>query len=202
LSIRTAGRWTWLVGALGLVVALTLVAPPQPAAPLAQAAPLATELDQRGGYVSSLEVAGAVTRPRSYSLEELRALPFVDVTHRCLVGASSRIEDHGYRGVLLWSLLAEAGIERVGGPSPQSVRSYVVATASDGFEAIVTLSEIDPLFDRREVVVAYERDGQLLDQSLGMAQLVVPTDTSCERDVFWLMRLEVRHIDSPPRTGR
>jgi hypothetical protein len=88
------------------------------------------------------------------------------------------------------------------GPAPASLRSYVSAEGTDGFAVVIALAELDPEFDRREAIVAYERDGQPLDQTLGMAQTIVPSDLTCERDVYHLARLEVRHLDSPPRAAR
>jgi DMSO/TMAO reductase YedYZ molybdopterin-dependent catalytic subunit len=156
----------------------------------------------QSGYVPSFEVAGAVTRPRSYTLADLQQLPAIDVIHHCVLGDTHALQAHAYRGVLLWSLLAEAGIVVPPGPAPASLRSYVVAEGSDGFAVLIALAELDPEFNRRDVIVAYERDGQPLDQTLGMAQTIVPTDLTCERDVYHLARLEVRELNSPPRGGR
>ena len=180
-----------------LVLAVGLVGLPSAGGHPAQAGTLA----QQGGYAPSFEVAGAVTRPRTYTLADLQALPAFDVVHQC-VNEDQAMERHVYRGVALWSLLADAGLAVPAGRAPASVRSYVVAAGSDGYEAIIALAAIDPAYTQQLALVAYQRDGQPLDQSLGMAQIVLPSDLSCMRDVFWLTRLEVRHIDSPPRSGR
>jgi len=147
-------------------------------------------------------VAGAVARPRSYTLADLQRLPAIEVIHQCVVGGTHTLRVHAYRGVLLWSLLADAGIAVPPGPAPASLRSYVVAEGSDGFAVVIALAELDPEFNRREAIVAYERDGQPLDQTLGMAQTIVPSDLNCERDVYHLARLEVRELNSPPGGGR
>lgn len=188
--------WRGTAWALGLLIGLAGVGWPGSAA----AGPASVEQDD--GYVPSFEVTGAVARPRRYTLADLERLPAIDVIHQCVVDSTHTMQVHAYRGVLLWSLLTEAGLALPAGPSPASLRSYVVATDPGGWEAMVVLAEIDPLYNRREVIVAYQRDGQLLDASLGMAQLVVPTDFTCERDAYHVARLEVRHSDSPPRPGR
>ena len=109
---------------------------------------------------------------------------------------------HAYRGVLLWSLLADAGIALPPGPADASLRSYVVAGGSDDYDVGIALAELDPEFNRRDTIVAYARDGQLLDETRGMAQVVVASDLTCERDVYHLARLEVRALNSPPGGGR
>jgi DMSO/TMAO reductase YedYZ molybdopterin-dependent catalytic subunit len=171
------------------------------AVPAAGAAPAASP-DRQGGYVSSFELTGAVARPRQYTLADLQRLPAIYVASRCLVEGTSQLADHAYKGVPLWTLVAEAQLTIPEVKADPPLRGYVVAIASDGFPAIVPLVEIDPAYNRRDVIVAYERDGQLLDPSLGMAQLVVPGDATCARNVFWLARLEVRYVDPATTTGR
>jgi DMSO/TMAO reductase YedYZ molybdopterin-dependent catalytic subunit len=197
------GRWgarQW--PALALLGALLAASPggavaDSPAGGIAVGGPAA-----QSGYVPSFEVAGAVARPRSYTLADLQRLPAIDVIHQCVAGDTHSVRSHAYRGVLLWSLLADAGIAVPPGTAPASLRSYVVAEGSDGFAVVIALAELDPEFNRRDAIVAYERDGQPLDQTLGMAQTIVPTDLTCERDVYHLARLEVRELNSPPGGGR
>jgi DMSO/TMAO reductase YedYZ molybdopterin-dependent catalytic subunit len=156
----------------------------------------------QSGYTPSFEVAGAVARPRSYTLADLQRLPAIDVIHHCVVGDTHALRAYAYRGVLLWSLLADAGIALPPGPAPASLRSYVVAAGSDDYDVLIALAELDSEFNRRDVIVAYARDGELLDETHGMAQMIVPSDLTCERDVYHLARLEVRELNSPLRGGR
>ncbi|SRR5579884_1620094 len=184
---------------LGLVRArrLALAAVALLAGATAPAAPLAAAPAHQSGYVPSFEVAGAVAQPGRYTLADLQRLPAIYVASHCLVEGTSVLDEHAYKGVPLWTLLAAAQPTIPAAGADPSLRGYVVATASDGFSAIIPLVEIDPAYNRRDVIVAYERDGELLDPSLGMAQLVVPGDVSCARNVFWLARLEVRYVDAP-----
>ena len=152
---------------------------------------------QAGGYSPSFKVAGTVARPAVYTLDALRVLPSVIVAHRCVSETTHKVQDHSYRGVPLWSLIAEARPVDASGEPLDSLVSYLVATASDGFPTIIALAEIDPELNGRRVIVAYERDGELLDESRDMAMLVVPEDASCAREIFWLARLEVRSVDGP-----
>lgn len=147
---------------------------------------------EQGGYAPSFEITGAVRQPCSYELADLQRLPAIDVIHSCINENTHALQSHAYRGVLLWTLLVEAQPALPG----DALGGYLAVSASDGFEVVLALAEIDPAYDRREVIVAYERDGTLLDETLGMAMLVVPDDRTCGRDVFWLTRLDLRHLAS------
>jgi hypothetical protein len=175
----------WLAMAAAVVGATCIVA---------LAGPPAALMASEGGYSPSFDVTGAVVRPRRYTLADLQSLPPVTVASRCVVEGTSELADHSYKGVLLWTLVAEAQLAIPPADADPALRGYVFAVATDGFPAILPLVEIDPTYNHRDVIVAYERDGQPLDESLGMAQLVVPDDPSCARNVFWLAHLEVRYV--------
>jgi hypothetical protein len=57
----------------------------------------------QSGYAPTFEVTGAVARPRSYTLDDLRRLPAIDVIHQGVLGGTHAWQGHAYRGVLLWS---------------------------------------------------------------------------------------------------
>ena len=199
-ELRQARARRWLVLVL---LGVLLAASPGGAVVRAEVAGLAARaLPAQNGYAPSFEVAGAVARPRRYTLADLQRLPAIDVIHHCVVGDTHALRAYAYRGVLLWSLLADAGIALPPGPAPASLRSYVVAAGSDDYDVLIALAELDPEFNRRDVIVAYARDGELLDETHGMAQVIVPSDLTCERDVYHLARLEVRELNSPPGSGR
>jgi len=81
------------------------------------------------------------------------------------------------------------------------LRKYVVATGSDGYDAVFSLAELDPELGAEVVLVAYARDGRPLEPGEGMARLVLGTDQRGSRLVSNLARLEVRDVDSPPRAA-
>jgi hypothetical protein len=195
LHIRTPRRFALLLLVLGVLFVGVMLARAGSEAAAQPAAP--------GGYAPEFELTGAVHSPRQYLLADLQGRPAVWAAHRCIDSDTGRLRDHAFRGVPLWDLLTEAGIAIPTGVSmlpAASLRASLVATGSDGYEAVIALAEIDPAVNGRRAVVAYERDGQLLGEDVGMAMLVLPDDRTCDRDVFWLTRLEVRFIDSPPRS--
>ena len=74
-------------------------------------------------------------------------------------------------------------------------RSYVVAQARDGYEAVFSWAElfISPSGDN--VFVVYERDGQVLAEDEGPFALVVTVDSRPARHVKWLTALTLRAAD-------
>ena len=157
---------------------------------------IAAQTPAPGGFSPSFQITGTVAMPALHTLETLKQFPAQVVAHCCIDEKTGRVVDHGYRGVLLWTLIAAAQPVNPNGGAPDSLRSYVLATDPTGFPGIIAMAEVDPALNGRRVIVAFERDGELLDQSLGMAMLVVPDDLTCARDVYWLARLEARYIET------
>ena len=76
---------------------------------------------------------------------------------------------------------------------PRELRkSYVVATASDGYEVVFSWAElfVSPLGDN--VFVVYERDGAPLSDDEGRIALIVVSDVRPVRHVKWLKALTLR----------
>ena len=133
-----------------------------------------------GGRSTALQVSGAVVNGKSFDLAALEALPSVTET----VGGVA------WTGVSLWTLLQSTGVVVDAATKNDILSRYVVATGSDGYKALFSMGEIDPLFGDQPDLVAYEADGQLLDAN-GFARLVVPGDVKAGRWVSNLISLEV-----------
>src|SRR5262245_31258844 len=123
--------------------------------------PMPHAMAQNVLFSPSVEVRGLVAAPRTYRLEDLQALPTGEVIVE--VTESGEVQQHTFRGVSLHSLLMETGLQlgppRAGDP----LRFYAVIGGTDGYQVVVAWGEIDPGFEDKRVLVAYERDGQLLD---------------------------------------
>ncbi|MGQ0509379.1 MAG: molybdopterin-dependent oxidoreductase [Betaproteobacteria bacterium] len=139
---------------------------------------------QRESLVSSrLTVAGEVKRELVLTVEDLR-----DGRR-----ARSAVEKGGYIGLRLVDLLEEADIRRDARHALR--RTYVVATASDGYVAVFSWGELFNTAIGQEVLVAYARDGQPLRDGEGRIALVSLADSRAgARHVKWLMRIDVRRV--------
>src|SRR5215472_13829890 len=130
-----------------------------------------------------LEVTGLVSRPLSLSVEDLRAV----AKRRGVTEAG------GYGGILLSELLKEAAIREDERHALR--RTYVVAVATDGYQAVFSWGELFNTPVGRGVLVAYERDGAPLREGEGRFALVSLADERVgPRHVKWLSRIDVRRV--------
>ncbi|HTS22432.1 MAG TPA: molybdopterin-dependent oxidoreductase [Casimicrobiaceae bacterium] len=141
---------------------------------------------------STLAVAGNVEQPLSLTVADLKRYPAHQVDY-----APGRGEHKGgpgpirhYRGCLLRDVLAAA--RPVEGNPRELRKSYVVATAGDGYEVVFSWAELflTPIGDG--VYVVYERDGAALPDDEGRIALIVTSDARPVRHVKWLKALALR----------
>ena len=130
-----------------------------------------------------IEVSGEVQKTLSLDLEAVRAI----------AARRGRAEVKGYAGILLVELLNEADIRQ---DQPRALRrTFVVAKASDGYQAVFSWGELynSPL--GRGVLVAFERDGKPLQDGEGQFALVsLADDKPGPRHVKWLRSVDVRRV--------
>ncbi len=134
-----------------------------------------------GGTTTQFTVSGTVSKVATFDLPALQALPAVTQA----AGGSN------YTGVTLWTLLSS----NVGLATDPAVKNdvlgmYVVATGSDGYKAVLSMGEINPMFGNKPDLIAYAVNGAPLDAN-GFARLVVPNDVKAGRYVSNLVSLEV-----------
>jgi hypothetical protein len=98
-----------------------------------------------------------------------------------------------YTGVSLWTLLNDAGLITDPNIKNDVLRQYVEAIGSDGYAAIFSLGEIDPMFGNQPDLVAYADTGGQLgpDGADGFARIVVPGDAAGGRYISNLVALKV-----------
>ena len=151
----------------------------------------APALPGTGGGVSSEFALTGVATPGTYTLSSLQALPTTTLT-ATYIGPSGSVMDT-YTGVSLWTLLNSAGLILDPNIKNDVLRQYVVAVGSDGYEAMFSLGEIDPMFGNQPDLVAYaDTLGQLgLGGPDGFARMVVPGDMFGGRYVSNLVALAV-----------
>jgi len=138
---------------------------------------------ERSLVTTRLEVSGEVRRSLSLSVEDLRAVAL----------RRGKVAAGGYSGIRLTDLLEEADIKRDARHALR--RTYVVAIASDGFQAVFSWGELFNTPVGRDVLVAFERDGLPLRDGEGQITLVSLADERVgTRHVKWLSRIDVRRV--------
>ncbi len=152
-----------------------------------------------GVTFSPILLQGGVADPGIYNLPGLTPVATQTATY---TAAGTPVTDT-YTGVGLWNLLNDTGGVTVTSAKNDILSKYVVATGSDGYQAVYSLGEIDPSFGNQPVMVAYaDTSGQLGPHgSDGLARIVVPGDQAGGRYVSDLVSLKVESLPEPGPGG-
>jgi DMSO/TMAO reductase YedYZ molybdopterin-dependent catalytic subunit len=150
---------------------------------LAFAAASAVAQERPSSVSTRLAVTGEVQHALQLSIDDLRAI----------AARRGAAQAGGYGGLRLTDLLEEADIRR---DSPRALRrTYVVAFATDGYQAVFSWGELFNSQMGSKVLVAIERDGQPLRDGEGQFALVsLADDKPGPRHVKWLARIDVRIV--------
>jgi DMSO/TMAO reductase YedYZ molybdopterin-dependent catalytic subunit len=127
---------------------------------------------------TTFQLTGMVVHPGTFALADLQTLPKVTVTI-----TTSPLGQHTFGGILLYSLLQQAGVITDSTRKNDILRKAVLVTGTDGYSAAIALGEIIPRFANKQVILAYEEDGKQLPQADGFVRLVVPGDAFAGRYV-------------------
>jgi DMSO/TMAO reductase YedYZ molybdopterin-dependent catalytic subunit len=146
---------------------------------------------------AALAIRGEVKIPLSLSLSEIKSIPVTKV----------RAKDHNgttvtYEGVSLAELLQRAGVPQGGALRGDALRLCVIAKATDGYQALFALAELDPAVTDKLVLVAFGRDGAELDAATGPLRIIVPDEKRQARWVRQVTELEVVRVGTARTTSR
>jgi hypothetical protein len=126
--------------------------------------------------------------PATFSSAQIKAMTHISVTvHNPHANA-----DEAYSGVRLADLFGKLGAPLGKELRGKSMALYVIARGSDGYEALLSLAEVDPDFHPGDVIVADTMDGKPLDEHNGPLKLVVSEDKRPARCVRNLTTIELK----------
>jgi Oxidoreductase molybdopterin binding domain len=141
---------------------------------------------------ATLAIAGALPRTGALSLADLQKLGPTKATW------TSRGEQHQVTGVRLDKILVAFGFETgsmaKSTPKRQKMsgwRKVVVASAPDGFAAVLSCAEVSEGMGATQALIVWELDGKPLSVERGPFRLVVLTDKEPSRSVYSVSKLEV-----------
>lgn len=138
-----------------------------------------------------LEITGDVPHPRTFQELEWKQLKHSSVS---ATNAHEK-KTATYAGVPLRDLLREAGV-----PSGESLRGKAMSTcilisATDGYQVVFSISELDESIGNLEVLVADSEDGKPLPANAGPLRLVVPGD---KRPARWVRMVKTIRVVANP----
>ncbi len=108
---------------------------------------------------------------------------------------SVKLKEHGtdaaYTGISLHDLLVRAGAPTGNQLHGRALATYILASARDGYQAVFTLTEMDPSFTDDELLVADRVNGNVLPEQQGPFRILVPHDKKPARSVRMVEKIEV-----------
>lgn len=134
-----------------------------------------------------LTIQPASGAPITLTREQWSALPRLTVTAAEHGGESATFE-----GVPVAEVLRLAAAPLGKDMRGDSLRYYVIAHASDGYAVVFALTEFDPAFTDRVILIADRRNGEALGTNDGPLRFVVPGDKRQARWIRHLFSLAVR----------
>ncbi len=129
----------------------------------------------------------------SLSADALRVLPAETLT--VAYQTSKGPERARFTGARLWDILTAQGLIDADAHGAL-LRSIVVVTAGDGYAVVLAAGDLAPDLGDAPVLLAHVRDGEAIPAAR-TPRLVVPGDRRGGRQMFDVMRIEVRVLDAP-----
>lgn len=133
----------------------------------------------------SIAVTGAVSQPLTLTATDLAAMP------RAAATTTNNGIATAYEGVWLADVLKKAGVPFGGGMRGAALAGYVVASASDGYQVVFSLGELDPDMTDTQYLLADKANGKPLSGQNGAFRLVIPKDKHGARSIRMLTSLNV-----------
>jgi DMSO/TMAO reductase YedYZ molybdopterin-dependent catalytic subunit len=133
-----------------------------------------------------LAISGEVDHPYQLTAADLQAMPRAKIQARDHDGQMKTFE-----GVSLWELVTRAKPRLGDKPKGATAHGSLVVKASDQYQAVFALAEIDPAFTDNQIILADHCDGKPLPDSQGPFQVIVPADKIRARWVRQVISLEV-----------
>jgi len=123
---------------------------------------------QGGSKEASVKVTGEVITPLELKLADLQQFTQTEVVRKDRDGA-----DHTYKGVILSAILQKAGVTLGKDLRGENLTKYVQVEASDGYQVVFALAELDKDFTDRMIILADEIDGKQLSPGDGPFRVIV-----------------------------
>ena len=138
-----------------------------------------------------LTVSGEVATPLQLTMAAIQKLP-----HRVVHAVDYDNHEYIFEGVDIYRILALAGIHFIDTLKGKVFASSVlVVRATDGYQAVFTLAELDPINSERPIILAFRHDGMPLSSKDGLLRIISPNEKRHIRWVRQVQSLIVQHIN-------
>jgi len=134
----------------------------------------------------TVKVTGEVTTPLTLTTADLH-----QYTQATIVRKDRDGKDHTYTGVILSDILTKAGVTMGQQLKGENLTKYLLAEASDGYQVIFALAELDKSFTDRTIILADAIDGQPLAAGDGPFRIIIQDEKKPARCIKQVTALKV-----------
>lgn len=154
-----------------------------------------------GGFSETFRLRGQVEKASTFRLSDLRKLPSSKIAVSYYSGSAGLVTK-SYTGVALNDILAGAVVKTDPSRKNDILRKYVIVRGSDCYESIIAIADLLPNFGAQTVLIAYaDGDGAALDETEGMARLIIAGDKQGGRLISNVAAIIVRSAPSNDGSG-
>jgi DMSO/TMAO reductase YedYZ molybdopterin-dependent catalytic subunit len=133
-----------------------------------------------------VKITGEVTAPLELKLADLQQFTQTEVIRKDKDGTN-----HTYSGVILSSILQKAGVTLGKDLRGENLTKYVQVEASDGYQIVFALAELDKDFTDRTIILADKIDGKPLAPGDGPLRIIVQDEKKPARCIKMVTGIKV-----------
>lgn len=135
---------------------------------------------------ATVKISGEVSTPFDLKLADLAQYTQTEVVRKDRDG-----KDHTYTGVLLSAILQKAGATMGKDLKGENLTKFATIEASDGYQVIFALAELDKDFTDRQIILATKIDGQPLALADGPFRVIVEGEKKPARCIKQVTAIKV-----------
>ena len=136
---------------------------------------------------ASVKISGEVNLPLTIHAEDFQKFAQTEVKRKDRDG-----QDHTYSGIILADILSKAGVTMGKSLMGENLAKYVLVSASDGYQVVFALPELDKDFTDRTIILANKIDGQLLAPGDGPFRIIVQDEKKPARCIKQVTEIKVQ----------
>lgn len=132
----------------------------------------------------TVKVSGELITPLTLDAASLRKYTQTTVSRKDKEG-----KDHTYTGVALLDILKAAGATVGDDLKGKNLTKYLLVEASDKYQVVFALAELDKAYTNRAIILASTVDGKKLPEGEGPFRIIIQDEkkpTRCVRQVIGL----------------
>ena len=135
---------------------------------------------------ATVKITGEVTSPLEISLKELQKFNQTTVVRKDKDG-----NDHNFSGVILAEILQKAGATVGPQLKGENLSKYLLVEASDGYQVMFALAELDKSFTDRLIILADKMDNKPLPPADGPFRIIVQDEKKPARCIKQVTSMRV-----------